>query len=227
MKRLSVVFTIACAIVWSMAGSLSAGALDRQNVQPRTNPVTQSMIRVPGVVGQVQANAMAAIQQVGLNVSVLPAQKLPKGMAGAAGMEGKVVSQTPTAGGMAMYGTTVTLYVWKPGETTTGADSTYGGAPYGTGATSPGYAPQTTYPSSTTGTVQGQYYQPSTGMGTQTQSSQPFQVQQYYYPGATGTPPGTQPGQTTPSTDPNAYPQGTAPQNAQPAPPATNPPAQQ
>lgn len=224
MKRLIVVFTVACAIAWSPAGSLSAGPLDRQSVQPRTNPVTQSMIRVPGVVGQVQANAMATIQQVGLNVSVMPAQKLPKGMAGATGMEGKVVSQTPTAGGMAMYGTTVTLYVWKPGEAATSTDNTYGGTmPYGTGISSPGYAPQTTYPSSSTGTTGGQYYQPATGMGTQTPSSQPFQVQQYYYPAVTGTPTGTQPGQTTPSTDPNANP-GVPPQNA---PPETNPPAQQ
>lgn len=230
MKRFLAATAFSCAISLSVAGVLMAGALDRQNVMPRSNPVTQSMIRVPGVVGQEQMPAMSAIQQAGLNVSVLEAKKLPKGMKGAVGMEGKVVSQTPGPGGLAMYGTAVTIYVWKPNAAVT--ESAAGATTWGTGSpsTSSGFS---AFPGSSQGAgVPGQqaYPQGVTGapMG---QSSQPFQVQQYYYPGAEAPPQGQtttdQQGmppqdqqQPQPPTDPNMNRQGDAQQ-----PPAA-PPAQ-
>ncbi len=208
-----------------------AGALDRQNTMPRSNSVTQSMIRVPGVVGQEQMPAMSAIQQAGLNVSVLEAKKLPKDMKGAVGMEGKVVTQTPGPGGLAMYGTTVTIYVWKPNANAAAAGSA-GATTWGTSSpsSSPGFS---AFPGSSPGAgVPAQQVYPQGGVqgGQMQQPSQPFQVQQYYYPGA-GSPqdqtnmgqPPVDPNagqQAQPPMDPNAGQQAMPPQNPQqPAPP--------
>jgi hypothetical protein len=215
MNRFPTMTASSCLIIVLVAGTLFAGPLDRQNVQPRTNPVTHSMIRVPGVVGQEQMPAMAAIQQAGLNPSILEAGEIPKDMGGAAGMEGKVVSQTPTAGGMAMYGTTVTLYVWKPnqGAASTGTSTDSYPLSYSTQPTFTN--PQTTFP------VQQQMMPQGGGFGSQMQQpSQPFQVQKYYYPSAPGTPTSTPQGQTSttppPPMDPYGNPQGGASQGGQP-----------
>jgi hypothetical protein len=174
------------------------------------------MIRVPGVVGQDQAYALSALQQAGLGVSVFEAKKLPKGMEDAANMEGKVVSQTPGAGGMAMYGTTVNIYVWKPKEgSSTGSIGTSAGtSTWGTGDNSSYNQTQSTY----SGTqVQPQTYQQMGTTGTPAQTLQPFQVQQYYYPSATDSTSSNQQSQDSqqyqqnqenqaqPATDPNAY----------------------
>jgi hypothetical protein len=215
MKRFLSATTFSFMVLLLLGGLLSAGPLDRQNVQPRANPVTQSMIRVPGVVGQEQAPAMAAIQQAGLNVSVREAKKIPKGMGGAAGMEGKVVGQTPTAGGMAMYGSSVTIQVWKPGQGAAAGSST-GGSNWGTGST-PTYSTQPAYgnPSTTMPAQMGTYPQGGGYGAPQTQGSQPFQVQQYYYPSGSGagtsTPAGDQTSAPPPATDPYTGMQGTAP----------------
>lgn len=241
MKRYAIAACSFVSIALS-AGVLFAGALDRQNVQPRTNPVTQSMIRVPGVVGQDQGPAMMAVQAAGLNVTVKEAKKMPKGMEGAAGMEGKVVSQTPTAGGMAMYGTTVTIEVWKPGQGAQGAGTSTGGTSWGTGTSTPSYGGQSSYGSygSSAGTmpVQSQpYVQGGTmgGMQMQGQGSQGFQVQQYYFPGAgsagqapqQGQP--QQPVQPQQPTDPYSGTQGMPQQGVPPqgVPPQTIPPPAQ
>lgn len=222
MKKIITVALFSCVIILSLTDWLYAGALDRQNVQPRTNEATQSMIRVPGVVGQDSANAMSSLQQAGLNVSVLEAKKMPKGMEGAANMEGKVVSQTPNPGGMAMYGTTVNIYVWKPTE---GAASYSSEIPsnntWGTNGSYPtNNQTQPTY-SGTQTQQQPQMYQQQMGTtGTTTQQSQPFQVQQYYYPPAgdasasSNQQDQTNQGQQT--TDPNTYQQPVDPNASQP-----------
>ncbi|HNY63844.1 MAG TPA: PASTA domain-containing protein [Deltaproteobacteria bacterium] len=192
MKKILAVTALTCVIVVAGACILMAGALDRQNVQPRTNSVTQGMIRVPGVVGMDQMSAMAAIQQAGLNVSVQKAKKVPKDMKGAENMEGRVISQVPGPGGMAMYGTTVTIYLVKPKpvDAAGAADSTGWGS---TGMTTPSYTGTGSYPYPATDTTMQQtgqqYYPPagSTGMPAQS-TQQPFQVQQYYYPPAQGAP---------------------------------------
>lgn len=225
MSRFPTVTASSCMIIVLVAGTLFAGPLDRQNVQPRTNPVTQSMIRVPGVVGQEQTSAMAAIQQAGLNPSILEAGEIPKGMSGAAGMEGKVVSQTPTAGGMAMYGTTVTLYVWKPNQDSASPGTSTGSYP-SSYSTQPGFSnPQTTVP------VQQQMVPQGGGYGSQMQQpSQPFQVQRYYYPDGSGagtpTPQGQTPTTQPPPMDPYGNPQGGTSQGGQPMQQVAPPPGQ-
>lgn len=203
MKKLTAVTALSCMIIVACAGLLAAGALDRQNVQPRTNSVTQSMVRVPGVVGMEQFTAMGSLQQAGLGVSVLPSKKTPKNMKGAEGMEGRVISQTPAAGGLAMYGTTVTIYVNKPKPADPNASSLgAGSSSWGTGASSPTYS----NPSNQGQAVQGQQYAPQQGgAGMPSQGSSPFQVQQYYYPGAA--PQDQQPPAQQPA-DPGAVPQG-------------------
>jgi len=209
MKRFLAVAAFSCAIIVSLAGILLAGALDRQNVQPRTNPVTQSMIRVPGVVGQDQAAALMALQQAGLNPSVLKAKKMPKGLSGAAGMECRVVDQNPGAGGMAMYGTTVTVYVWKPDQCVAAGAST--GASTGTpsyGTPSYGTTPQPAFPAGQATTVPVQ--QPMMPQGTQMQGGQGFQVQQYYFPDSSG--------QTPPAQQQTVDPAQQQPQQTQPPP---------
>lgn len=205
MNRLLKTTLFSCVIILSFTDLLYAGVLDRQNAQPRTNDATKSMIRVPGVVGQDQTSAMSALQQAGLNISVLEAKKMPKGMEGATNMEGKVVSQTPVSGGMAMYGTTVSIYVWKLKESPSAGSEIPAGNSWGTSNYSTNNPNQSTY----TGTqVQPQVYQPMGTTGTSTQTSQPFQVQQYYYPSAGDASASNQQNQTyqgqTP-TDPNAY----------------------
>jgi hypothetical protein len=205
MNRLLKITLVSCVIILSLTDLLYAGVLDRQNAQPRTNDATKSMIRVPGVVGQDQASAMSALQQAGLNISVLEAKKMPKGMEGAANMEGKVVDQTPVSGGMAMYGTTVSIYVWKPKEVPSSGGEIPAGNSWGTGNYSSSNPSQSTY----SGTqVQPQVYQPMGTTGTTTQTSQPFQVQQYYYPSAgdaSGSNQQNQMNQDQTPTDPNAY----------------------
>jgi len=205
MNRLLKTIWFSCVIILSLTDLLFAGVLDRQNVQPRTNDATKSMIRVPGVVGQDQASAMSALQQAGLNISVLEAKKMPKGMEGATNMEGKVVDQTPVSGGMAMYGTTVSIYVWKPKEVPSYGGEIPASNSWGTGNYSTNNQSQSTY----TGTqVQPQAYQQMGTTGTSTQTSQPFQVQQYYYPSAGDASSSNQQNQTNQSqtpADPNAY----------------------
>ncbi|MBN1906173.1 MAG: PASTA domain-containing protein [Deltaproteobacteria bacterium] len=217
MKKLITAILFTCVIIMCTAGVIYAGALDRQVVQPRTNEATQSMIRVPGVVGQEQAYAMSALQQAGLNVSVFEAKKMPKGMEGAANMEGKVVSQTPGPGGMAMYGTAVSIYIWKPQEVSSegSIESPGNTSGWGNNDISSYNQTQSTY----SGTqAQPQGYQPMGTTGTTTQSSQPFQVQQYYYP-STGDGNASnqqgQPNQGEQPTDPNAYQQPVDPNTYQ------------
>lgn len=238
MKRIAMAASF-CLVLLPFAGALSAGPLDRQNVQQRSNPVTQSMIRVPGVVGQEQAQAMMSIQAVGLNVSVKKAKSLPKGVKGAAGMEGRVVEQTPTAGGMAMYGTTVTLSVWKPGQSAAGTGTSTGTASWGAGSSPSSYTSQPGYPGGAAGTTMQQPYTQGGAMGGVPmqggQGGQGFQVQQYYYPDGSGAGGQAQQGQPPASQQPAAPPQpmdpyggqqGAAPQGGQAQPQAFPPPAQ-
>ncbi len=227
MKKTLSIPALSCVFVFSLALALCAGPLDRTNVQPRTNPTTQSMIRVPGVVGVDWQTAMSSIQQAGLSVSVKPSKKKPEGF------EGKVVSQVPGAGGIAMYGTSVTIYVYQVQNTPAG--DSMSGTNWGT--QSSGSTPASAYPSpGADGTAPPQqYYPPATG-GVPAQGSQQFQMQQYYYPpqDAGGTPGQDQSGWgNTGTQDPNAqsgqqftpdgYPapqgeQGSVPVESQPVP---------
>lgn len=218
MKKAVKAILFTCMIIICASGVIHAGGLDRQVIQPRTNDAVKSMIRVPGVVGQDQAYAMSILQQAGLNVSVLEAKKLPKGMAGAVDMEGKVVSQTPGPGGMAMYGTAVNIYIWKPQEAASTGSTEIPNNTSGWGATGDYTANSSTQPAYSGTQAQPQVYQPMGTTGTTTQSSQPFQVQQYYYPSSGDVNASSEqgdPNQGAQQADPNEYQQPVDPNTYQ------------
>lgn len=148
MNKRALLALIFFTLIW--CGPARAGALDRTGTQPRTNPVSQSMIRVPGVVGLEKATAISTLQQAGLNVSIQTTTKKH------AGLECKVVKQTPSPGGMAMYGTTVTVSIYTPEETKCETSSSPWGQNTGTTTWTP-------LPSTST---QNQPYYPSQGQST-------------------------------------------------------------
>lgn len=78
------------------------------------NPAANDMLRVPGVVGMDYQSALATLQQAGLNPRVHRIRRETKKYAG---QEGTVVKQVPSAGGMAMLGSSVGITVYAPGNT--------------------------------------------------------------------------------------------------------------
>jgi len=101
----------AMLLVPLMYGSAMASALDRRASEPRNNPAVNDMVRVPGVAGMDEANAMAILQQAGLNPQVkYQRQKSNKYR----GKEGYVIRQVPSVAGVAMLGSTVTITIYDP-----------------------------------------------------------------------------------------------------------------
>lgn len=94
------------------ASPLLAGPLDRSDTGPRVNPATNNMLRVPGVVGMAYQNALATLQQAGLNPRLHTIRRTTRKYGG---REGTVVRQLPLAGGMAMLGSSVSITVYAPG----------------------------------------------------------------------------------------------------------------
>jgi len=88
-----------------------AGALDRGPMQQRYNQAADEMIRVPGVVGMYEADAMAVLQQSGVALNVEYSRKYKEDLTG---KEGTVIDQEPGAGGVSMLGSTVTITVYRP-----------------------------------------------------------------------------------------------------------------
>lgn len=103
-----------CAAVLLVTMPALAGPLDRQDIEPRRNPAADSMIRVPGVVGMDYQGAMQALQQAGLN-PILKTERTPNPRY--EGREGTVIQQLPRPGGMAMYGSSVTITYYQPAQT--------------------------------------------------------------------------------------------------------------
>ena len=105
-KRTFLLMVITCLVcVYSYAGPL-----DRTD-EPRTNPVVNDMLRIPGVVGMNKFEAMSTLQQAGLN----PELKTKTAVSTKhKGMECKVISQIPLPGGVAMIGSSITIYVYMP-----------------------------------------------------------------------------------------------------------------
>ncbi len=87
-----------------------AGPLDRGEMQPRNNPAANSMIRVPGVLGQSEQSALEILQRAGLNVNT---KYISQSIEKYAGRSGMVVKQTPSAGGISMLGSSVTIMIYK------------------------------------------------------------------------------------------------------------------
>lgn len=159
----AIMAAVVCAGFLAGAGVLTAGPLDRSETQPRSNPTTQNMIRVPGVVGMDKHSALSLVQQAGLNVRLEQSKKKP------VGMEGKVVAQMPSPGGVAMYGTTLILYIFElpPGSNDAGPGFLDLSLP----SSQPYHAPQSqqySYPDQSQG---GAVYQDPGGWGTGSQGS--------------------------------------------------------
>jgi len=124
-----VVVTVCC-----MASVALAGPLDRGEMQPRHNPAASSMLRVPGVLGQPERYALETLQQAGLNVNT---RYIRQSTEKYAGRNGTVVRQIPSAGGLAMLGSSVTITVYNvEGERETGGS---GGDGYGDSGGGDGY----------------------------------------------------------------------------------------
>ena len=114
MKRtLRVWLTLAAciALVLGMSGPAAGGPLDRQEHGQRYNPAADSMLRVPGVIGLSAKYAMAVLQRRGLNPRLEFIRKVDKRYQG---REGTVIDQLPLGGGVAMYGSSVTITVYEP-----------------------------------------------------------------------------------------------------------------
>jgi len=89
------------------------GPLDRGPMQERDNPAAKDMLRVPGVVGSYEQEALGSLQQAGLSVNV---KRITKDDPKYEGKEGTVISQVPSAGGVAMVGSSVSITVYKTGQ---------------------------------------------------------------------------------------------------------------
>ncbi|NOY86753.1 MAG: PASTA domain-containing protein [Deltaproteobacteria bacterium] len=109
LRKMFIAALFVSAILLPMRGF--TGALDRGPMQQRYNQAADEMIRVPGVVGMYEQDAMAVLQQAG----VAPNVEYAKGYkADLVGMEGTVIDQEPGAAGITMLGSTVTITVYWP-----------------------------------------------------------------------------------------------------------------
>ncbi|WP_020674978.1 PASTA domain-containing protein [Geopsychrobacter electrodiphilus] len=111
-----------------VAGNAFSGTLDRGAMQERYNGSAKDMLRVPGVVGTYEQNALNLLQQSGLAVKI---KRITEDLPKYAGKEGMVISQAPLSGGIAMIGSTVTVTVYKKND---GYDGGYSTPFIGTGA---------------------------------------------------------------------------------------------
>jgi len=104
-------YVIALLLVMFVLGGVAlAGPLDRTS-EPRTNPAVDDMLRIPGVVGLNRNEALATLQQAGLN----PILKIVRDENSKhQGMEGKVIEQDPNPGGVAMIGSSVSIKLYLP-----------------------------------------------------------------------------------------------------------------
>jgi len=91
--------------------STIAGPLDRDPMRQRYNPSTENMLRIPGVVGMYEQEAVDLLQQIGLSVNVKYIRKKKRKYVG---KEGVVVEQIPSVAGVAMLGSSVMITVYLP-----------------------------------------------------------------------------------------------------------------
>lgn len=121
-------FFIMILLICLSLGPASAGPLDRTS-EPRTNPVVDDMLRIPGVVGLSKQEAMSTLQQAGLSPIIKTKRTLNNKHKG---MEGKVIFQIPYPGGVAMIGSSVTINIYMPPGYSEGqaGDDQWQGEPY-------------------------------------------------------------------------------------------------
>ena len=111
--RLPVRFCTVGVLILLSAGGALGGSLDRGAMPERYNGATKDMLRVPGVVGSYEQDALSLLQQSGLAVKI---KRITKELAKYEGQEGQVIGQNPMSGGLAMIGSTVTLTIYKKNE---------------------------------------------------------------------------------------------------------------
>jgi hypothetical protein len=160
-------------ILLSLTGlpcAVMAGALDRGVPQQRYNQAADEMIRVPGTLGMWESDALAVLQQAGVEPSIVYARKYRKDLAG---KEGTVIDQDPGAAGITMLGSTVSITVYwphpkgKPPEKgNQGGNYDQSGTGQQDGVMEPGPAPGQAAPPNWGGTSQpGGVSQPASGGG--------------------------------------------------------------
>lgn len=111
MKKRSVTFLVSALAIMTICAGAWAGALDRRAPQQRYNQAADEMIRVPGVIGMWEQDALAVLQQSGVVPSIEYEKKFKKDLAG---KEGTVIEQVPGAAGITMLGSTVSITVYWP-----------------------------------------------------------------------------------------------------------------
>ncbi len=121
------VLTLTMSCLFLPASAL-AGALDRGPMQQRYNPAAEDMLRVPGVVGMYEQDAMATLQQAGLAPEIRYDKNYRENLAG---KEGTVISQDPGAAGVAMLGSIVSVRIYWPPSAGEIPDNAGYGDPYG------------------------------------------------------------------------------------------------
>ncbi|MDF1581405.1 MAG: PASTA domain-containing protein [Desulfuromonadales bacterium] len=112
----------------SFASVAFAGALDRGPMQERYNPTAQQMLRVPGVIGLYEQDALAYLQQAGVAPEVKYVRAEREDLVG---KEGTVTNQDPGAGGVSMLGSSVTITVYWPPSMGIEPGETYDTGQYG------------------------------------------------------------------------------------------------
>jgi hypothetical protein len=122
-KNTGAVFVLILVVLGShLADLANAGPLDRAPSGARRNPAADNMIRIPGVIGFSFSAAMGILQQAGLSPEIEIMKKENKKYKG---MEGKVVQQVPSPGGVAMIGSSVKVTFYMSAEP---KESEYGGS---------------------------------------------------------------------------------------------------
>ncbi|MFP4516592.1 MAG: hypothetical protein ACLFNV_07345 [Desulfovibrionales bacterium] len=112
------IFCTACVLLLAVIVPVWAGPLDR-HAEPRHNPAADSMLRVPGVVGYDLHSGLAVLQHSGLTPHVKTVRSVKKEYKG---REGTIVEQKPSAGGVAMLGSSVTIVHYDPNAPEPSAD---------------------------------------------------------------------------------------------------------
>jgi len=111
MKNCRVVTALLFISALLLPAPVIAGALDRGPMQQRYNPAAEEMIRIPGVVGMYEQDALATLQQAGVAPDIKYEKKYNADLDG---KEGTVIDQEPGAAGIVMLGSVVSITVYWP-----------------------------------------------------------------------------------------------------------------
>ena len=111
MNRQTIIPGLLFCLLAALPAIGTASPLDRQDLGRPANPSANDMLRIPGVIGMTYREATATLQQAGLNPRV---HVIRHRVTQYTGQEGLVVRQTPTGGGVALLGSSVSIRVYAP-----------------------------------------------------------------------------------------------------------------